>query len=293
MEIKRVVNPKAYGTDDMGQFMTGFLRDSYDITDNFRFLLYAVLLLFLLLIIGRDIQDVGLETYISGFWTHSWMFFFGLCLALVIFGYDARGELKKRRSFPRGQLLYEQGVIWLGKDKNTKALVETGRVYFKDVKKITCTKNVDRHRGVYKSTDYVITVLDRGDATLWSYMGDYNNEHDYPGDGGGRFALIDSLMRHWAKIEYDRVMASTGSFTFKSRRYGEVVVRPGVIERDGISITADNLRYKFDGDDLKINRQSNPTGLLSPNDFSFNFVEMSDGYLFLYVVDKCLGIKRG
>ena len=66
------------------------------------------------------------------------------------------------RSFPKGVLIYEGGLVWLTSDKYTKELKEHVRINFNDVNKIHCERHVhyknESSKRYYDETSYELSI---------------------------------------------------------------------------------------------------------------------------------------
>ena len=296
MELRKITESEAYSAQDLGPFITGFVRT------NAKKELYISIIGMVIILLSFEslcywlILSIGSDTRRSetNLWeAHPVLLICSFVIIFIVFSSVFLSvTISNERNFPKGQLVYEQGVIWLTENKYSKELVEKCRVKFDDVIKVTCRKIEVDAKGFYLSTAYTLTLWGKNNSILFSYHGSYNNENERIGRGGYEYEFIDSLLTHWAEIEYNRIMASTGYFKFMLFMNNPIIIKPGMMENNEWSITAEELRYKFKKGKLMINRRFKDTGQFSKKDFSFNFLPMEDGYFFLYVLEKCMGIKR-
>lgn len=282
--MKKITEAAAYGNHHLGLFITGFLQTKK--RGRGRLLWNAIC--FILFVVSLAIMVPWI--------TDEPILMFGMVvfaiLIIVLAIKSVREDYMVIKDFPKGLLVYEHGLVWLSEDPYTKTPVEKCRIDFDDVGIMKCSKREDRNKNGYISTYYTLTIYDKNHVVLWSHKGIYRNEYDKPGQGGLEYEFIDTVLTRWAEIEYERVMSSTGSFSFKMENNDTAIIMPGSIQNEDLTLTTDEMDYIFKKGYLKINRRAKPQGLFCRDDFSFSFIDMDDGYLLLYVVGKSLGIKQ-
>lgn len=282
--MKKITEAGAYGNPHLGSFITGFVQAKksgrgrllWNVTC---FILFVVSLAIIVpWITDEPILMFGMVIFAT--------------LIIVLAIKSIREDYLVFKDFPKGLLVYEYGLVWLSEDKYSKAVTEKCRINYNDVGIMKCSKREDRNKNGYISTYYTLTIFDKNHVVLWSHKGIYRNEYDKPGQGGLEYEFLDTVLTRWAEIEYERVMSSTGSFSFKMENNDTAIIKPGSIQKEDLTLTTNELNYIFKKGYLKINRKAKPRGIFTHDDFSFSFIDMDDGYLLLYVVDKCLGIKQ-